>query len=432
MPIDTSKMTKTTLQDYKRIAEGMDAQDEISGYRSEFVIEDPNLIYVDGNSLGRLPRKSAERAAAVVNDEWGRQLIRSWGDNWFEAPGKIGAKIAHLVGAAENEVVVCDSTTINLYKVVMSAMMMQPDRKKIVTDEFNFPSDHYVIQGCANTFGNKYEIDVIKSEDGITITDAAIDKILDTNTAVLILSHVVFKSGYLYDAARITELAHKKGVLVVWDLSHSVGSVPVELNDWNADFAIGCTYKYLNGGPGAPAFLFVNQKIHDRAVSPIWGWFGDRRPFNFELKFEPAEGINRFQVGTPNVISMLTMEPGVDLLLEAGIVRLREKSIQQTSFLIEIYENFLVPLGFSLGTPREAARRGSHVSIRHPEGYRINLALINDMQVIPDFREPDNIRLGIAPIYTRFVDIWEAVSRLARVMEEGLYKKYSSNRQAVT
>ena len=432
MPTDTSIMNKSTLQDYNRIAEVLDAQDEIASFRNEFVIDDPNMIYVDGNSLGRMPKRSAKRAAEVVNEEWGKQLIRSWGVNWFEAPGKIGAKIAGLVGAADDEVVVCDSTTMNLYKVVMAALMMQTGRNKIVTDEFNFPSDHYVIQGCANIFGNRYEIGVIKSDDGITITDSAIDAMIDTNTAVLILSHVVFKSGFLYDAARITEFAHKKGVLVVWDLSHSVGSVPVELDKWDADFAIGCTYKYLNGGPGAPAFLYVNSKIQDRAVSPIWGWFGDKRPFNFDLKFEPAEGIKRFLVGTPNVISMLTMEPGVDLLLEARMDRLRKKSIKQTSFLIEMNDKFLAPLGFSLGTPREEARRGSHVSIRHPEGYRINLALINDLQVIPDFREPDNIRLGIAPIYTRFVDIWEAVARLSRVMEEGLYKKYSSDRQAVT
>ena len=227
-------------------------------------------------------------------------------------------------------------------------------------------------------------------------------------------------------------MAHKKGALVIWDLSHSVGAVPVDLDGWNADFAIGCTYKYLNGGPGAPAFLYINQKIQKEAVSPVWGWFGDGNPFSFDLKYQPGDGINRFLVGTPNILSLLTMEPGVDLLLEAGIGRLREKSLRQTAFLIDLFDHELAPLGFSLGTPRESARRGSHVSIRHPEGYRINQALINDMQVIPDFREPDNIRLGIAPMYTRFIDIWEAVERISRLMKERLFEKYSPSRLTVT
>lgn len=420
------------MEGFREIAKRYDASDGLAGFRDEFVIDDPNLIYMDGNSLGRLPKRSAERAASVVNEEWGKLLIRSWGINWYAAPRKIGAKIAHLVGAAESEVIMSDSTTNNLYKVVMAALMMQPDRKKIVSDEFNFPSDLYVLQGCSNLFGGRYNIDLLHSEDGITIKEDQISQAIDSDTAVVVLSHVVFKSGFLYNAARITELAHVKGALVIWDLSHSVGAVPVDLDGWNADFAIGCTYKYLNGGPGAPAFLYIDQKIQDKAVSPIWGWFGDGNPFNFDLQYQPGDGINRFLVGTPNILSLLTMEPGVDLLLEAGMGRLREKSLKQTTFLIDLFDHALAPLGFTLGTPRESAQRGSHVSIRHQEGYRINLALINDMQVIPDFREPDNIRLGIAPIYTRFIDIWDAVERISRLMSEGLYEKYSPSRQTVT
>lgn len=421
-----------SMELYRALAEKIDSFDELAEYRNEFVIDDPNLIYMDGNSLGRLPKRSTDRAAKVINEEWGKLLIRSWGINWFEAPRKIGAKIAHLVGAREDEVIVSDSTTNNLFKVVMAAFTMQPGRTKIVSDEFNFPSDLYVLQGCSNIFGGRYNIDLVHSEDGITIDEKSIDQALDSDTAVLILSHVVFKSGFLYDAERITALAHQKGVLVIWDLSHSVGSVPAYLDSWNADFAIGCTYKYLNGGPGAPAFLYVNREIQKKAVSPIWGWFGDGKPFNFDLQYQPGDGINRFLVGTPNILSLLTLEPGVDLILEAGLDRLREKSWLQTSFLIDLFDLALAPLGFTLGTPREPSRRGSHISIRHPEGYRINLALINDMKVIPDFREPDNIRLGIAPIYTRFIDIWEAVDRISRVMEKGLYKKYSTSRQNVT
>ena len=421
-----------TLEDYKKLASDLDSMDELAQFRAEFLIDDDDLVYMDGNSLGRMPKRSAERAADVVSEEWGKQLIRSWGKNWFVAPEKVGAKIARLVGAADTEVVVSDSTTNNLFKVVLAALKLQIGRKKIVTDEFNFPSDHYVLQGCADLLREQYQIVVINSEDGIMIDSDSVDDVLDDDTALLVLSHVAFKSGFMYDAAKITEMAHRKGVLVVWDLSHSAGSVIVELDRWNADFAVGCTYKYLNGGPGSPAFLYVNKKLHDTAISPIWGWFGDSRPFSFDLKYHPASGINKFLVGTPAVVSLLTMEPGVDLLLEAGMDKLRKKSIEQTSYLIECFDRFLQPIGFKLGTPRDASLRGSHVSIRHQEAYRINLALINDLNVIPDFREPDNIRLGIAPMYTRYIDIWEAVSRLSRLMQDELYKKYSLNRQLVT
>jgi kynureninase len=432
MVTNKSKKSLITQEDYSKLALDLDSLDELAHFRAEFLVFDDDLIYMDGNSLGRLPKRSAERAVEVVSGEWGKQLIRSWGINWYEAPQRVGAKIARLVGAADDEVVVSDSTTNNLFKVILAALKLQTGRTKIVTDEFNFPSDHYVLQGCAGLLGDQYQIVVIKSEDGITIDGDAVDAVLDEETAILVLSHVAFKSGYMYDAAKVTEMAHRKGVLVVWDLSHSAGSVIVELDQWNADFAVGCTYKYLNGGPGSPAFLYVNKQLQDNAISPIWGWFGDRRPFSFDLNYQPASGINQFLVGTPAVLSLLTMEPGVDLLLEAGMDKLRKKSIEQTSFLIECFDHFLKPLGFKLGTPREESLRGSHVSIRHQDGYRINLSLINDLNVIPDFREPDNIRMGIAPIYTRYIDIWEAVSRLSRLMQDELYKKYSLNRQIVT
>lgn len=424
--------TQTSMNAFRVMAEEYDEADVLAAFRSEFVIVDPGLIYMDGNSLGRLPKKSALRASQIVSEEWGRQLIRSWGINWFEAPRTVGAKIATLVGAGGEEVIVSDSTTANLYKVVMAALKMQPGRTKIVTDEFNFPSDIYILQGCSQLFDRKFQIEMVHSADGISIAENDIEQVLDDNTAVLLLSHVVFKSGYMYDAARIIEIAHRKGVIVIWDLSHSVGSVPVDLDKWGADYAIGCTYKYLNGGPGSPAFLYVNKSIQSKAVSPIWGWFGDKNPFSFDLEYQPAAGINRFLAGTPGILSMLTMEPGVDLILAAGMDRLREKSVKQTEYLIQLFDAALAPLGFTLGTPRDPSRRGSHVSIRHPEGYRINQALINDMQVIPDFREPDNIRLGIAPIYTTFVDIWEAVDRIVRLMQQETFKKYSPSRQVVT
>jgi len=243
---------------------------------------------------------------------------------------------------------------------------------------------------------------------------------------------VVFKSGYMYDAKTITEYAHQKGALVLWDLSHAVGSVPVELDDWQADFAAGCTYKYLNGGPGAPAFLYVRSDLQEEALSPIWGWFGQQAPFRFDLEYTPAAGIQRFLCGTPPVLSVLAMEPGIDLLLEAGMQRLRRKSLQLTDYLIDLFDLRLAPLGFSLGTPREAEQRGSHVSLRHPDGYRINRALIEELNVIPDFREPDNIRLGITPLYTSFQDVWESVQRIERVITEKRILHFPETRLTVT
>jgi kynureninase len=235
---------------------------------------------------------------------------------------------------------------------------------------------------------------------------------------------VVFKSGFLYDAEAVTRRAHEVGAQVLWDLGHSAGAVPIELDDWGVDFAVGCTYKYLNGGPGAPAYLYVRRDLQEKTVSPIWGWFGQRSPFDFGLEYQPAGGIKRFLVSSPAILSTLAMEAGLDILLEAGMERIRRKSVQLTSYLVDLVDAILVPLGFSLGSPKDPARRGSHVSIRHPEGYRVNRVLIEEMNVIPDFREPDNIRLGLAPLYTSFRDVWEAVDRIRQVVKERRYLRY--------
>jgi kynureninase len=255
---------------------------------------------------------------------------------------------------------------------------------------------------------------------------------IDEHTALVTLSHVAFKSGFLYDAAAITARAHQAGALVLWDLSHSAGAVPVQLDRWGADFAVGCTYKYLNGGPGSPAFLYVRQDLQDQALSPIWGWFGQHAPFEFGLDYAPAAGVARFLAGTPPTLSLLALEPALDLHLEAGMQRIRCKSVRLSSYLVQLCDALLSPLGFALGSPRDAARRGSHVSVRHPEGYRVNRALIEEMQVLPDFREPDNIRLGLAPLYTSFVDVWDAVDCLRRVVQEERYLRYPVERLAVT
>jgi kynureninase len=412
------------------MARRLDAQDALAHFRDEFLIADPHLLYMDGNSLGRLPRRTETALTDAIQRQWGERLIRSWGEGWYEAPLRIGDKIGRLVGAAAGQVVVSDSTTVNLYKLVMAALALRPERGKVVTDTLNFPSDLYVLQGClAADSALRRLVRVDPGEQDLT---QAILAAIDEQTALVTLSHVVFKSGAMYDAAAITRRAHELGALVLWDLSHSAGAAPVELDAWGADFATGCTYKYLNGGPGAPAFLYVRRDLQAAALSPVWGWFGEARPFAFDLDYQPAQGIARFLCGTPPMLALTAVESGVDLLLEAGIAAIRAKSVAQTSYLIELYDQFLAPLGFSLATPRDPARRGSHVTLRHAEGYRINRALIEEMQVIPDFREPDHIRLGVAPLYTRFTDLWETVERTARAVTEGAYRHFPVERAAVT
>ena len=413
-------------------ARQLDAQDELARFRDEFVVDDPDLIYLDGNSLGRLPRRSVARLREAVEREWGGRLIRGWGEGWFSAPQRVGAKLAQLVGAQAGEVIVADSTSANFFKLVMAALGARPGRLKIVTDDLNFPSDLYILQGARQLAGPGYRLEVVPAADGLAASNQALAEAIDDQTALVTLSHTLFKSGYVYDMPLVTEMAHRAGALMLWDLSHSVGAMPVALNEANADLAVGCTYKYVNGGPGAPAFLYVRRDLQDSLLSPIWGWFGQQGQFDFGLDYRPAPGITRFLDGTPTMLSLAAIECGVDLLLEAGLDRLRAKSVRQTEYLIGLWEALLQPLGFRLNSPREPARRGSHVSIGHADGLRIDRALIEDVNVLPDFRYPDNIRLGIAPIYTTFAEIHQAVARLLRVMNERLYEKYPTERPDVT
>jgi kynureninase len=414
-------------------ARQLDQQDPLTSYREQFVSNDPNLIYLDGNSLGRLPKSVIPRMQKVVEEEWGTDLIRGWNKGWWDSPSRIGDKIGSLLGAATGQVIVGDQTSINLFKLATAALTLQPQKKRIITDTFNFPSDLYVLQGIVKLLGNRHEIISIGAIDNdITPDLAALEDAINEDTALLTLSHVTFKSGYLYNMAHITEYAHRKGALVLWDLSHSVGAVPIELDQCNVDFAIGCTYKYLNGGPGAPAFLYVNRKIQNDATSPIWGWWGQKDPFTFDLEYQPALGIQRFLAGTAPMLSTLAMEEALTPLLEVGIDALRTKSILMTDYASYLTDELLAPLGFSLGSPRDSAKRGSHISIRHEEGYRINRAMIEEVNVIPDFREPDNIRLGFAPLYISFTDIWEGFDRIRKVVTEQRYEKYPKQKLTVT
>jgi kynureninase len=411
-------------------ARQLDCADALARFRDEFVI-DPETIYLDGNSLGRLPKRSVERMRDVVERQWGHRLIRGWGDGWFEAPQRVGAKIARLLGVAADEVIVADSTSVALFKLVLAALQARPGRTKVVTDDLNFPSDLYVLQG-ALALTREHRLEVAQSTDGIDAPVDALARSIDERTALVTLSHTAFKSGYVHDMPALTKLAHRAGALILWDVSHSVGAMPLALDEAGVDLAVGCTYKYVNGGPGAPAFLYVRRALQEALVNPIQGWFGRRDAFDFGLDYAPRSGIGRFLTGTPPTLSLLAIEPGVDLLLEAGLDRLREKSVRQTEYLVGLWEAVLQPLGFALNSPREPSRRGSHVSFGHADGWRIDQALIEEMHVLPDFRHPDNIRFGIAPIYTSFAEIQEAVARLARVVSERRYEKYRAGRAAIT
>ncbi|WP_337041343.1 kynureninase [Emticicia sp. 17c] len=419
---------------YKK-AQLLDQNDKLAHFKDYFVHE-ADTIYLDGNSLGKLPQKTIQQTQHLVTHQWGQGLIRSWNNHWIDLPQQTAAKIAKIVGAQEDEIFVGDSTSLNLYKLAFAALKLNEPKKKIVSDNLNFPTDLYILQGLIEQQFQGHSLALVESQDNLTIEEAGFAEVIDNDTSLVLLSHVVFKSAFMYNMARINAIAHQHQALVLWDLSHSVGSVPVHLNDTNADMAVGCTYKYLNGGPGAPAFLYVRKDLQAQLTSPIWAWFGHQAPFDFSLHYQPKQGIQRFATGTPSVLSLSAIGGGVDITLEAGMEALREKSVQQSEFMIELIQNLLVPYGFSIASPLDVSRRGSHISIRHPEGYRISQAMIKPQDgskiIIPDFRPPDNIRLGIAPLYNTYTELVESIERIRKIVAEEQFSHYSEERPDVT
>ncbi len=410
-------MTAASRTDRSRACE-LDAADPLAGFRDRFVPLEPGLVYLDGNSLGMLPAGTAQRVADVISQEWGTGLIRSWA-HWMDLPGQAGDLLGeHLLGAAPGQVVVGDSTTVNLYKLACAALDARPGRAVLVTDDDNFPTDRYVLDGIAARSGRHLRLIRTDIDQGIQPDD--VRAAIGPDTALLCLSHVAYRSGALADMATITRLAHDAGALVLWDLCHSAGSVPVDLDGCGADLAVGCTYKYLNAGPGAPAFLYVRRDLQDRLTQPIQGWFSQQDQFTMGPRYEPAPGMARFTTGTPNIPGTAAVQEGTRLLAEAGIQALRDKGIRLTSYLIELADAWLAPLGCTLASPRDAARRGSHVCLQHPDAGRISQALIR-AGVIGDFRTPDRLRLGPAPITSRFTDVWDALDTLRTILETRAY-----------
>ncbi len=400
---DQTPLPITTRQQ----AEALDAADPLAPMRERFVLRD-GLVYLDGNSLGAMPHSARERVVACLETEWGRDLIASWNTaDWIGLPRKAGAKIAALIGAGTDDVVVTDSTSVNLFKVLAAALALNAGRRTIVSERANFPTDLYMAEGLAALKGEGHRLHLVDHDDELlpALTD---------DVAVLMLTHVDYRTGRMLDMAGITEAAHAAGILVIWDLAHSAGALPVDLEGAGADFAVGCGYKYLNGGPGAPAFVYCAPKHQAEAVQPLSGWFAHDAPFAFEPGFRPAPGINRFLTGTSPVLSLVALDTALDLWSEVDMATVREKSVALCDLFIARVE--AICPGLALASPRDGTVRGSQISFRHEEAYAVMQALIA-RDVVGDFRAPDIIRFGFTPLYTRYTDAFDAAAILADILD---------------
>jgi kynureninase len=398
-----------------------DAADPLAPLRDSFRLP-AGVIYLDGNSLGALPRETAARVGDAVEQQWGDGLVRSWNaHDWIGAPARLGGKIAPLIGAEAHEVIVADSTSVNLFKLVCGALGLRPERRVILTEPGNFPTDLYVLQGVAALLGARVEL---RLQSRAELMDA-----IDEETAAVVLTHVHYKTAERWPMAEITARAHGRGALAIWDLSHSAGALAVDLRAASADLALGCGYKYLNGGPGAPSFVFVAERWQDALASPLSGWMGHAAPFDFVDDYAPAAGIRRQLCGTPGILGLTALEAGIDVFAGVDMAALEAKGLALGDAFIELVEARCGFAGLVLASPREAARRGSHVSFRHVDGYAIMQALIA-RGVIGDFRAPDILRFGFTPLYLRFSDVWDAVGALREVLAGGEYRDPRFSRRA--
>ena len=406
-------------------AERLDAADPLAAFRERFVIDDPETIYLDGNSLGRLPVATRERLRTLTA-QWGSDLVTGWHE-WIDLPERVGDLLADgVLGAKPGEVIACDSTTVNLYKLASAVLDTRPGA--ILTDRANFPTDRYVLEGLARSHRRElrtFEADPLNGPQAEDVASAAGGDAV----ALVCLSHVAYRSGALADVERITR---ESPAPVIWDLSHSAGAVAIELGEWGVELAVGCSYKYLNAGPGAPAYLYIAAGRQAELRTPIQGWFGQRDQFEMERAYDPEPGVRGFLAGTPPILGLAAVEEGARLIAEAGVSELEQKSRRLTALAVELHDDWLAPLGFELGTPRDPARRAGHISLRRAEAWPITRALIERARVIPDFRGPDSIRLGLPPLYTRFVDVYDALARLRTLVEDGAYTELKPAPRRVT
>ena len=393
----------------------LDKADPLAEKRHEFDLPQ-NTIYLDGNSLGALPKAVKAKVAEVVSLQWGSHLIKSWNShNWIDLPIKVGEKIASIIGAAQGQVICCDSTSVNLFKVLSSALALNPTRNRVLSTNDNFPTDLYMVQGLSELLG----ADLCQLQ---LVEEQQIEQNLTDSVAVLLLTQVNFRTGQLLDMQKLTQLAHKKGILVIWDLAHSAGALPVELDKCNVDFAVGCGYKYLNGGPGAPAFLYVAQRHLCSVKQPLSGWMGHKSPFTFNKNYQSAKNINQFLCGTPSIISMSALDTALDVWQDVEMQQIRDKSIALSNVFIKAIQMHGCLNELHLCSPTIDNQRGSQLAFSHHEAFAICQALI-EKGVIADFRAPNILRFGFTPLYTSFKDIWDAVTILANIVESQLYKE---------
>ena len=397
-------------------AVALDDADPLRGFHDRFIPAPDGLIYLDGNSLGRLPKQTPERVKEVVETQWGQRLIRGWSEGWMELPMTVGDRLGEgLLGAAAGQVAVADSTTVCFFKLASAALAARPNRTEIVTDRDNFPTDRYVLESLADQRG--LQIVWVQADPHAGPRPEDVQSVISDRTALVTFSQVSYRSAYISDARAITEIAHDHGALALWDLSHSAGAIPVKLDADGVDLAVGCTYKYLNGGPGAPAFLYVRAELQNQIRQPIWGWLGRADPFEMTQGYEPGPGIAAMLSGTPPVLALTATAVGVELAIEAGIDAIRAKSTALTEYAITLVDAIPGELNVGVGSTRDPGRRGSHVAVVHPDARALCRRLIED-GVIVDFRTPDVVRLGLSPLTTKFTDVYDGVQRLRTLLEQ--------------
>ncbi len=415
--------------------DSMDASDSLAKYRNEFVITDPHTCYLDGNSLGRLPKSTVTAINRVVTEEWGGELVAGW-EKWIDMSTQVGDRLGEvLLGAAAGQTLVTDTTSVNLYRLAHAALRDKPGRKTIVIDEANFPTDRYILQEIAGKLG--YRLITIPTEDPAVatheqITPEILARYLDSDVALVSLQVINYRSGARQDVATLTKLVHDHGAHLLWDASHAVGSLDLQFDKWGVQLAVGCTYKYVNSGPGAPAWLYLSSEVQPRMQTPINGWFGQRDQFAMGPEFERAPGMRGFQIASPSIIGLSCVAASIEIIAAAGMPTIEAKCARGTDLMIELFDDWLAPLGFSLETPRVADQRGGHLSITHPDAAKIARALREVSKVVPDFRKPQTIRVAVSPLYTSYQEIYEGFERLRDLVSSGQYLDQSIDEGRVT
>lgn len=434
-------MSKAAIWTADSVAQ-LDREDPLAKFRDLFVISDPEICYLDGNSLGRLPKATIEKVNSFLTEEWGKELVDGW-SHWIDQAQTAGDLLAKTaLGAAAGQTLVCDTTSVNFYQLCVAAIKANQGRKKIIIDSANFPTDRYIVQGIASQFGLEL---ITLNSDGMggpgaveiesqheEISLAALEPHLTDDVALLTLQAVNYRSGVKQDIKAITELARKKGIFVVWDCSHAIGSVELNFEENGVDLAVGCTYKYGNSGPGSPAWLFVRKSLQEKLQVPIQGWFAQDKQFEMGAFFEPTNQIRGFQIASPSIIGIRAVEVAFGMIGEAGIQKINEKASMGTQLMIDLYDQWLANLGFTLATPRDAKKRGGHIIIQHKDAKQIAYALRKLKKVIPDYREPGAIRLGISPLPTSYSEVFEGFKRLRDLVESGDYRSVNEGSSRVT